>query len=106
MTTAQRLLTAEEFLALPDPPHGGKMELVRGEVVTMALANMTHGELAGDIYAILQAFVRRRKLGKVFVETGFRLAQDPATVLPPDVSFLEASKVPSRRQGFVPGPPN
>ncbi len=71
----------------------------------MAPVNMTHGELATEIGSALRSFVRPRKLGKVFVETGFRLQEDPSTVLAPDVSFLEAVRVPSRRRGFVPGPP-
>jgi len=31
--TAERLVTAAEFEQMPDPPHGGKVELVRGRVV-------------------------------------------------------------------------
>jgi hypothetical protein len=39
-STTERL-TADEFYWLPDPHEGGKMELVRGEVVTyMSLASI------------------------------------------------------------------
>ncbi len=105
MTTAQKLLTAEEFFALPDPPEGGKMELVQGEVITMAPVSIEHGEAANDIGSFLRSFVRAHKLGKVSVETGYRLARNPDNVRAPDVSFLETARLPKSGRGFIDGPP-
>ncbi|HET7737129.1 MAG TPA: Uma2 family endonuclease, partial [Tepidiformaceae bacterium] len=71
MTTVEQLITADEFERLPDPPHGGKMELVDGRVVVMAAVSREHGESASWITSILMPFVRRNRLGSVMVETGF-----------------------------------
>lgn len=95
MSTAERLLTADEFFALPDPKEGGKMELVCGRVVTMSPVCMEHGVVAGNVYAALRAFVRRRKLGATFIETGFRLRRRPDSVRAPDVSFVQQDRLPS-----------
>jgi Uma2 family endonuclease len=43
MTTEAKLLTADEFMLLPEPQEGGKMELVYGEVVCMAPVDGEHG---------------------------------------------------------------
>lgn len=43
---AEKLLTAEEFFRLPDPFHGGKMELVAGKVVCQMPVSGGHGKRA------------------------------------------------------------
>lgn len=98
---SERLLTADEFDHLPQPPEGGKLELVDGKVIQMTTVSPEHGELQGDIYLALKLFVRERGLGAVFVETGFRLgtgARGMADVRGPDVSFVSRAKLPPRDQ--------
>jgi len=100
--------TADEFYSLPSPPEGGKQELVRGEVVTMVPASADHGESAVSLASALRSFVRGHGLGRVMVETGYVLEQNPDLVRAPDVSFLAAEDIPPGglpRRGFVPGPP-
>ena len=46
MSTKTRLMTADEFLEMPDD--GLLHELIRGEVVTMSLPGAEHGEIAGE----------------------------------------------------------
>lgn len=91
MTTAEKLYTAEEFLALPSDPSGGKMEFVEGRVFVRAVP--------------LREFVRRHELGIVRVETGYRLA--PRSVRAPDVSFVARDQLdPTRdRASYISGPP-
>lgn len=103
-----RLLTAEEFLHLPEPIEGGKMELDRGRVVCMSPVGLEHGEIAIDIAFALKVFVDAQRLGRVSVETGFKLAEDPDLVRAPDVSFVAADRRPvgAGRRGFVEGPPD
>lgn len=103
-----RLLTAEEFLHLPEPIEGGKMELDRGRVVCMSPVGLEHGEIAGTLWGALSAFVRANGLGSVSVETGFKLAEDPDVVRAPDVSFVVTERRPkgSGRRGFVEGAPH
>jgi Uma2 family endonuclease len=105
MSTAETLLTADEFERLPEQPEGGKTELVHGRVVTMVPVGGTHGQTAGRIFSALDSFVRQHSLGGVAVETGFRLAADH--VRAPDVSFTARERLPGGRLpvGFVDGPP-
>ncbi|MBI2765154.1 MAG: Uma2 family endonuclease [Chloroflexi bacterium] len=105
---ATKLLTADEFYALPDPPEGGKMELIRGEVVTHMPAGGPHGDTALAIGAALRAFVHAHRLGRTGVEVGFRLSRDPDTVRAPDVHFVRAERLTDGRMpsAFFPGCPD
>lgn len=108
MTTSAKLLTAEEFAALPEPPGAGKMELVAGEVRCMAPVGLEHGSGAGSLTVALWQFARRHGLGVVGPEIGYILARGPDIVRSPDVSFLAASRIPppGADRGFVEGPPD
>jgi Uma2 family endonuclease len=108
MSTAEKLLTAEEFMRLPESIEGGKMELVEGKVITMCPVGFEHGELAATIYDALKTFVRSHSLGSVVQETGFKLASSPDLVRAPDVSFVLQKRVPvgAARRRFVEGPPD
>ena len=105
MATHQ-LVTAEELERMGT--RNGNYELVRGQLVPVSQPGAEHGELAARIAAALLAFVRPRKLGTVYVETGYILFRGPDTVRGPDVSFLplhRAAAVRGRR-GFVPNGPD
>lgn len=86
--SSEDILTADEFWELPEPVHGGRMELVAGRVVTEMPVGELHAYLAVRLAAILLAFVTEHRLGRVYVELGHRLFGDPDTVRAPDVSFL------------------
>jgi Uma2 family endonuclease len=88
---AEKLLTAEEFYLLEDPIEGGKMELVRGRMVYEMPVSGKHGTRAADISYALLGFTRAHSLGKVGLESGFKLEQDPDTVRAPDVYFVSTA---------------
>src|SRR5277367_1966613 len=92
MSTQTRLMTADEFLELPDD--GLLHELIRGEVVTMSLPGGEHGEIAGEIFRLVANHVKPAKLGKTYAaETGFLIERDPDTVRGPDVAFVRAERI-------------
>ncbi|MBI2765155.1 MAG: Uma2 family endonuclease [Chloroflexi bacterium] len=103
-----KLLTADEFYALPDPPEGGKMELIRGEVVTHMPVGGPHGRIALRVGSRLLAFVDDKRLGDAGVEVGFRLSREPDTVRAPDVHFVRAERLTDGRmpRAFFPGCPD
>ncbi|MDZ7727484.1 MAG: Uma2 family endonuclease [Dehalococcoidia bacterium] len=108
MATPTRLLTAEEFFELPEPPEGGKMELVDGEVVCMAPAGGEHGGVAVRLGSAFDWYVRKNNLGRVGVEIGYRLRGSIRTGSDaPDVSFVRADRLPEGRlpRTFLEGPP-
>lgn len=106
MTTETKLLTAEEFMLLPEPPGSGKMELVYGEVRTMAPVGMEHSEAAGELILRLRSFARENGAGNVGGELGFLLSGDPDLVYAPDVCFIRDERVGSIRQGYFKGAPD
>jgi Uma2 family endonuclease len=107
VTTVEQLITADEFERLPDPPHGGKMELVDGRVVVMAPVSGGHGRRALRLGSRLEAFASQQGLGEVMVETGYRLSPD-GNVRAPDVSFIGLDRIPAEglaEEGYIPGAP-
>src|SRR5947208_16588164 len=62
MSTGTALLTAEEYMLLPDD--GRLTELVRGEVVEMAQPNIRHGEICGQVYYLLRRFLDDHPVGR------------------------------------------
>jgi Uma2 family endonuclease len=107
MATAQKLYTAEEFFHLPDPIHGGKMELVCGKVVVVAPFGRPQSKLTGRIVRSLSAFVEPLRIGELHIELGYILARNPDVVLAPDVSFIDnrAQAAAGEWERFFEGPP-
>jgi Uma2 family endonuclease len=103
MTTAtkKKLLTAEEFMRLPDPPDGSQQELYRGEIVTMPPPKGRHGVCCIAIGALLYAYVKSKKLGFVTGnDAGTILERDPDTVRGPNVAYYSFKRVPKLPEGY------
>lgn len=95
-TTADRLITAEEFARLPETEDGSKQELVRGRVETMSPPpRHRHGRLQALISHFLQEHVLARRLGTVTTESGLLVDDDPDTVRGPDVAFWSFARLPA-----------
>src|ERR1700678_333589 len=92
MSTQTRLMTADEFLEMPDD--GLLHELVRGEVVMMSLPGGRHGKITLRIGRLVGNYVENWHLGEAFAaETGFLIERDPDTVRGPDVAFVRAERL-------------
>jgi Uma2 family endonuclease len=99
------LLTAEEYMQLPDD--GRRTELVRGRVVEMPQPKPTHGYYCSNCSGILRDFVRSHDLGRVVSnDSGVKTEKDPDTVRGPDVAFYSYAKVPKgpMPKGYWPTP--
>lgn len=87
-----RPVTAEDLLALPDD--GLLRELVDGEVIVTPPPGEEHGAVAAQILIELGSHVFAHDLGIVHAAgTGFRVAQDPDTVLAPDAAFVSRERI-------------
>lgn len=107
MVIAQKPVTAEELLHMPDD--GFRSELVRGEVRRMAPAGNVHGRLAINVTTPLDQHVRENDLGVVFAaETGFKVASNPDTVRAPDIAFVRRERLEAvgEVEGYWPGAPD
>jgi Uma2 family endonuclease len=92
--TTTELKTAADLYNMPD--HGGRNELVQGEIVPMFPASTMHGNIAMRLGAILWNYSDENSLGRVFAaETGFTLSRNPDTVRAPDVAFVAQNRIPA-----------
>ncbi len=102
MTTAKKLFTSEDLLAMPDD--GKRHELIRGEMIEMAPAGLEHGRIAVRFGRWMGNFVEDRDLGHDFAaETGVNIERDPDTVRAPDYGFISYERMaePPPPQGFA-----
>jgi Uma2 family endonuclease len=103
---AERLMSAEEFAALPNPPDGSRQELVKGVIQTMPPVQGRHGYVAAKITRKVGNFVDDNRLGWVVVESGVILERDPDTVRGPDVSFYSIDRHPEPPDRYFEIPPD
>lgn len=81
------LLTAEDLLKKSDDRY--RYELVKGIIRRMPPAGFEHGVQAAKIGRYLDVHITKYQLGIVCgAETGFKISQDPDTVLAPDAAFV------------------
>ena len=87
------LKTAVDLYNMPD--HGGRNELVQGEIVPMSPASTKHGMIVFRLAFEVGLFTSENQLGEVYAaETGFTIQQNPDTVRAPDVAFVAKSRIP------------
>jgi len=103
---ATKLITAEEFMNMPEPADGSKQELLRGEIVTMAMNQDEHCLVQAHMVWLLKNVVYPGKLGWVLTENAVTIERDPDTVRGPDISFYSIHRVPNRPHGYNPLPPD
>lgn len=106
-TTPTKLITAEQFLRMPDD--NKVYELVKGRLVEVGGASWLSSTVAMTIGIILGAYVRERKLGKVSgADMGATLVRGPDTVRVPDIAFIRAERFPDGKgpRGFFEGAPD
>ncbi len=105
MSTATRLMTAEELIRLPRGRR--RYELVKGELLTMSPAGEEHGAVIMNLAVPLGQHVKANKLGRVYgAETGFKLESDPDTVLAPDIAFIKAERLGALTKSYREGAPD
>jgi len=96
-----KLLTAEEFMELPDPIDGSKQELVKGVIVTMPPPMAPHGYSSTKVTVAVGSFVEQHKLGVVVSnDTGVIVERGPDTVRGPDVAFYSFARQPTLPEGY------
>lgn len=102
MATAA-LLTAEEFLALPERQDGQRYELSEGELVEVGNAKPLHEYIKATIHEILAVWNHGARAGKVFGESMFRLAE--TTLRQPDIAFVAKDRLVKDKETLT-FPPN
>lgn len=105
-TTSTALMTAEEFMNLPDDDL--RHELINGEVIAMPPPGLPHGRMTLRLGASLMQFVLDHELGEVYSDAGIQITWNPDTVLRPDVSFISKERLNKVGEigGYWQGPPD
>ena len=99
MTTAKRLVTADEYLNMPDD--GKKYELIRGRLVEKMGTGFPHSIIVFRISGLLFVYMGSMGHGYVCVgEPGYYLERGPDTVRCPDIAWIAPGRVPEGIQGF------
>jgi Uma2 family endonuclease len=88
VSSPARALTWRQFVRLPQD--GFRHELHRGRLLMTPPPGTSHGAVALGVGALLLAWVRPRRLGRVTIDAGVRLSPD--TCVGPDVAFLSAAR--------------
>ena len=102
MTTARKVMTADDLLALPDD--GKRHELVRGELIEMPSPSVMHGIVADNFGWLIGGFVRANNLDFVSTsEVGIYIEQDPDTVRAADYTLISRQRIaaPIPPRGYV-----
>ena len=102
MTTARKLLTADELLELPDD--GKRYELVRGELIEMPPPGIKHTVVTGRIGRRLGNFVEERGLDFIDgPEAAAYFEQEPDTVRAADYALISRERIPDQLpdRGYV-----
>ena len=94
MATSEKLMTAEEFEALPDD--GKRYELIDGELREMPPTAHWHSEVESNLVIRLGGHVQAHRLGRVSCgEVLFLVRRDPDRVRAADIAFIRQERVPS-----------
>jgi Uma2 family endonuclease len=96
------LLTAEEFLQLPNPVDGSQQELVRGEIITVPPPGGMHGVSCNKTGRRLGNFVEEQDRGTVTSnDTGFITERGPDSVRGPDIAYWSKERLPVVPLGYI-----
>ena len=94
-TVAEKLLTIEEFAAMPDP--GYPTELVRGRIVAMPLPKPLHGVVCAQLVYLVKLFLATNPPGRVMSnDSGVVTERDPDTLRGADVAYYSYRRVPKQ----------
>jgi Uma2 family endonuclease len=105
MVVQERLMTAEEFAAIPDD--GKRHDLVKGIVVEVSRPKMRHGILQQRFARFIGGFADENNLGMTTTESGFIVARNPDTVRGPDVAFISRARLGNYDiDEYIPGGPD
>src|SRR5258708_7792539 len=101
-TTDPKLLNAEEFFLLPDPPDGLQQELVRGEIITMPPPGALLGVCCARVVRKIGVFVDTGAVGTLACnDTGIITERGPDSVRGPDISYWSRERLKEVPVGYI-----
>jgi len=101
-----KVLTDEEFMALPDD--GDRYEVIDGELVNVGNSGMEHGNIGIFLGGLIEIFVRQNKLG-VACDSSTAFKMKGGNKRSPDISFVSKERLVGLKRlpkGFFDGAPD
>ena len=83
-------MTYDQYCLLPDD--GKQYEVIDGELFVTPAPTPKHQEIAGELYALLSAYVKANALGKVYIAPVDILLEEH-TVVQPDILFIRQERL-------------
>jgi Uma2 family endonuclease len=90
MATTTSVMNWEAFEQLPDD--GTHYEILEGELIALPPPKSGHSNVASNAFQGLLP-LEEHGLGRVYAEAGYKLSENPATWIQPDVSFLSKDRI-------------
>ena len=103
MATTTTPITVDEFLKLPENDQQ-RIELIDGEIVELPSPGYIHERTKANLTSILVVWLFQHPIGKVFVETAYRLEEHWAPI--PDLSVLRNERLVPGTRGLIEGAPD
>ncbi len=106
IATRKRLITAEQFLRMPDD--GKLTELVRGRIAVETIPEPRHGYYCVLVVRVLSEYALKHKSGRgICNDSAIITERDPDTVRGADVAFYSFKRVAKGKlpKGYLPVPP-
>jgi Uma2 family endonuclease len=103
MVTKQRLLTYDDYAALPED--GPRYELIGGELYEMPAPTRVHQELVIRLLMLVRSFVEANRLGKVYVAP-FDIRLSPHDVVQPDILYVSRERAKGYGPNYLMGGPD
>ena len=104
MVVQEQLYTADNLANMPDDK---RYALIEGWLIEMSPTGEMHGRLTNWLGYLITGFVVQHDLGQVYgAKTGFKLAENPDTVLGVDVAFVSKSRLRPVDEGYFVGAPD
>jgi len=98
-------LTLDDLEQMPDD--AVHRELIDGELIELPPQESKNSDATAYIYDSLSPFVRSRRLGRAYVEAGYKVTADKRTWVQPDVSFVSSDYLArGGKQRFFEGAPD
>lgn len=103
MSLLTRPLTYDDLL--PMPKDGKRYEIIGGELHVAAAPSRKHQDALADVFESLRAWVRPRRLGKVyFAPVDVRIS--PTDIVEPDILFIRQDRLHIVEANTVEGAPD
>jgi Uma2 family endonuclease len=87
-------ITLDDLMAMRE-----RVEIINGEIVEMAAAELLHNIIGGNTYDVLKPFVNEKQLGAIFYDGLTYLMYSPSGGLKdsfvPDISFIRNENIPA-----------